>query len=149
MFKYKRFILTLIFVTLLFSAYPQSYSPQQNELAERLQTLAKNAAPEIAYIQSSKDIYETGEDLWFKVYLLNSQYLVPSILSKTLYLQFKNEETKKTVWEEKYEIQNGFANGSVYLETSLPEGYYLLEVYSPNSFLNDSSEFFAVKRLLV
>src|SRR5450631_1724330 len=109
MFKYMRLILTLIFVTLHFSAYAQSYSPQQIELAERLQTLAKNAAPEIAYIQTSKDIYETGEDLWFKVYLLNAQHLVPSILSKTLYLQLKNEYTKKAVWEEKYEIKNGFA----------------------------------------
>ena len=145
----KRFILSMFALALIFHLHGQSYSPGQIELAERLDSLAKNAAPEIAYIQTSKDIYETGEDLWFKVYLLNSQTFIPSLLSKTLYLQLLNEESKKAVWQEKYEIQNGFANGSVYLETSLPEGYYLLEVYSPNSFLNDSSEFFAVKRILV
>src|SRR5664279_2562062 len=149
MLSNKRFVLTLIILTFLFSAHAQSYSPQQIELAERLQTLAKKSAHEIAYIQTSKDIYETGEDLWFKVYLLDAQYLVPSNLSKTLYLQLKNEDTKKVVCEEKYEILNGFANGSVYLETSLPEGNYLLETYSPNSFLNDSSEFYALKRILV
>ncbi|HZY25682.1 MAG TPA: hypothetical protein VFE71_07645, partial [Bacteroidales bacterium] len=96
--KNKRFIFTLIIVTFLFSAHAQSYSPQQIELAERLQTFAKNAAHEIAYIQTSKDIYETGEDLWFKVYLLDAQSLIPSLRSKTLYLQLLAENTRKVFW---------------------------------------------------
>lgn len=29
--------------------------------------------PELIYIQTSKDIYETGEDLWFKAYQLDAQ----------------------------------------------------------------------------
>jgi len=111
--------------------------------------LSENAPGEVAYIQVSKDIYETGEDLWFKVYLLDSKYLMPSLLSKTLYLQLLNSTTRKAVWEEKYEIQDGFANGRVYLESSLPEGDYLLAAFTPNSFLNDTSEFKAVKRIIV
>jgi len=147
--KDKRFIFTMIAVTLLLHVHSQSYSPQQIELAERLDSLANNAAPEIAYIQTSKDIYETGEDLWFKVYLLNAQYLVPSLLSKTLYLQLLNENSREIVWQEKYEIQNGFADGRVYLQSTLPEGDYFLAAYTPNSFLNDSSEFKALKQIKV
>src|SRR5664279_2009217 len=149
MLSNKRFVLTLIILTFLFSAHAQSYSPQQIELAERLQTLAKKSAHEIAYIQTSKDIYETGEDLWFKVYLLDAQYLIPSRQSKTLYLLLLNESTKKAVWQEKYEVQDGFANGRVYLDSNLPEGEYLLAAYTPNSFFGDTTEFYAVRRIKV
>lgn len=149
MIKIKRFALILLTSVLFLPAPAQSYNPQQIELAERLQSLAKNAPPELAYIQTSKDIYETGEDLLFKVYLLDAQYLTPSLLSKTLYLQLLNETTKKPVWQEKYEIQNGFANGRVYLESTLPEGDYLIAAYTANSFFNDTTEFYAVRRIKV
>jgi hypothetical protein len=145
----KRFLLMFITIVTFLPVYAQSYSPQQIELAERLHSLAKNAPPEMAYIQTNKDIYETGEDLWFKVYLLDAQYLIPSLLSKTLYLQLLNEKDKKAVWQEKYEIQDGFAKGRVYLESSLPEGDYLLTAYTPNSFFNDTMEFYAIRRIKV
>lgn len=137
--------ITFLFLPVL----AQSYSPQQIDLAERLNSLAKNAPPELAYIQTSKDIYETGEDLWFKVYLLDSQYLIPSLLSKTLYLQLLNESTKKAVWQEKYEIKNGFADGRISLERNLPEGDYLLAAYTSNSFFADTTDYYAVRRIKV
>jgi hypothetical protein len=64
-------------------------------------------------------------------------------------LQLLIETTKKSVWQEKYEIQDGFANGRVYLESNLPEGEYLLAAYTPNSFFNDTKEFYAVRRIKV
>jgi hypothetical protein len=146
---YVRFILISLITAITLCAGAQSYSPQQIELAERVHSLSKNAASEIAYVQTSKDIYETGEDLWFKVYLLDAQRLVPSLRSKTLYLQLMNEYTRKIFWQEKYEIQNGFANGQVYLESTLPEGNYSLAVYTPNSFYYDSTEFKAAKQIKI
>jgi hypothetical protein len=111
--------------------------------------LSQNAPPETVYIQTSKDIYETGEDLWFKAYILDSRFLTPSGLSKTLYLQLLGEPDNKPYWQEKYEILDGFADGHVYLESSLPEGDYLLAAYTTYSFFNDSSEFKAFKRIEV
>ena len=40
---------------------------------------------ELIYFQTSKDIYETGEDLWFKAYQLDVQTFGLSDKSKTLY----------------------------------------------------------------
>jgi len=100
----KYYLLFILCIALHFPLQAQTYSPQQIKLAERFDSLAKNAPREAAYIQTSKDIYETGEDLWFKVYLLNSSTLRPSELSKTLYLQLVKEDTKKTVWQEMYGI---------------------------------------------
>jgi hypothetical protein len=147
--KVKCFILIFLKIVLFLPVRAQSFNPQQIELAERLHSLAKNAPPELAYIQTSKDIYETGEDLWFKVYLLDSQFLIPSLLSKTLYLQLLNESTKKAVWQEKYEIKNGFADGRISLERNLPEGDYLLAAYTSNSFFTDTTEYYAVRRIKV
>ncbi len=147
--KRKHFLLLILILVLHFPLQAQTYSSKQIELAERLDSLATNAPPESAYIQTSKDIYETGEDLWFKVYLLNSQTLIPSLLSNTLYLQLVKEDNKKIVWQEKYEIQNGFADGRVYLESALPEGDYLLEAFTPHSIFNDITEFSAVRKIRI
>jgi len=147
--KIKFFILIFLKIILFLPVWALSFNPQQAELAERLNALAQNTPPELAYVQTSKDIYETGEDLWFKVYLLDAQYLIPSGLSQTLYLQLLNETSKKAVWQEKYEIQNGFADGRVYLDNNLAEGYYLLEAFTPNSFFDDTTEFHAVRRIKV
>lgn len=149
MLSSKRSLLLISFILMFLSVRAQTYSTQQIELAEQLNSLAKNAPPELAYIQTSKDIYETGEDLWFKVYLLNSQTLGSSDLSKTLYLQLINEKTRITIWQEKYEIQNGFSNGRVLLKEDIDEGNYLLEAFTANSFFADSSEFKAIRKLKV
>lgn len=147
--KFKYIFLVVCINMLSFTAWTQSYNKQQIQLAEQLESLSKNVAPELAYIQTSKDIYETGEDLWFKVYLLDAKYLIPSFLSNTLYLQLINETNKKVVWQEKYEIQDGFANGRAYLASTLPEGDYLLTVYTPNSFFYDTNEFYATRKIKI
>ncbi|MDP4207385.1 MAG: hypothetical protein Q8928_01095 [Bacteroidota bacterium] len=77
----------------VFPVFSQFADPISKKLVDRLQTLAQNSTPELIYIQTSKGIYETGEDLWFKAYLLDAHYFTPSALSKTLYLQIFNENT--------------------------------------------------------
>ena len=101
------------------------------------------------YIQTSKGIYETGEDLWFKGYVLNSTDLTPSTQDKTLFVQLVNDSTQEVVWEEKYEIDSGFANGHILLEDSLQEGTYSLLAYSPNSFYNVPSSLPSLRKLKI
>ena len=123
--------------------------PLTSKLAERLHNLAKSQAPELVYIQTSKGFYETGEDLWFKAYIMNTQYFTPSTLSKTLYLQLLKEGNNHPVWQEKYEISFGFADGHVFLHDTLPVGNYLLAAFTAHSFFNDSLEFNAVRKITV
>ena len=63
---------------------------------------------ECIYLQTSKGIYEAGEDLWFKAYQLDVQTFGLSDKSKPLYLQMINPKDS-VVWQEKY--QDGIANG--------------------------------------
>ena len=67
------------------------------------------------YLQTSKGIYETGEDIWFKGYQLDAQTMGLSDKSKTLYLQMIDFKDS-VVWKEKYMIENGIVSGHVYVD---------------------------------
>jgi hypothetical protein len=101
------------------------------------------------YLQTSKGVYETGEDLWFKGYVMDAQYLTPSALDTTLYVQLFEETSMKTIAQEKYFINNGFVNGHFLVRNTIPPGNYLLSAFSPNSFTNADSEFKAFKKITI
>ena len=73
---------------------------------------------DLLYIFPSKEVYETGEDLWFKAYLMDRQTLALSDRSQTLYLQMKSE-TGDVVWSEKYPLTDGRGDGHVYIGESM------------------------------
>ncbi|MDO9615857.1 MAG: hypothetical protein Q7J86_15205 [Bacteroidota bacterium] len=74
----KGIILTILFAILFFPVFSHPGNPAMDKLAARLDSLKKNNPQELVYLQTSKDIYETGEDLWFKAYVLNSQNFIGS-----------------------------------------------------------------------
>jgi len=147
---FKKYLISLfIFSFSPFIAISQTSNVIMDKLLEQLQSLSQNSQAELVYLQTNKDIYETGEDLWFKAYLLDNHNFTPSGLSQTLYLQVINEKTGLAVWNEKYEIQNGFADGHVFLQDNLIEGNYLLAAYTGSSFYNDSTGFNAFYKIKV
>ncbi len=93
---------------------------------------------ELIYLQTVKDIYETGEDLWFKAYQLDAKSFALSEQSETLYLQMLNDKDS-VVWAEKYPIEKGIAEGHVYIDTKLSEGNYRLGTYTRHSYYNDTT----------
>ena len=139
----------LLWMLCCLSSYSQTKTAVTDQLAENLQTLTQNAATDVVYIQTSKGIYETEEDVWFKGYVLDGQYFVDSNRSKILFVQLIEDKTEKVVWEKKYEIENGFVNGHLFLENSLAEGKYTLAGYTSNSFFKEPKEFYALKKITI
>ena len=107
-----------------------------------------NGAHDFVYLLPSKEIAETGEDLWFKAYLINSQTLAPSDRSRTLYLQLRTA-SDSVVWSEKYPLVSGRANGHIYIGKEWPQGEYLMEGYAMSSFSSDSSQAIRPRRIRV
>lgn len=142
----KRKILLCIFVIVyVFSSQAQS---DFDILAGKITKQLSSHALEQIYLQTSKDIYETGEDLWFKAYQLNAQTLRFSNLSQTLYLELRgNNDT--LVWQEKYPIENGIADGQVYIDRELPPGDYFMEAFTSQSFRADSTRFTSLRKIRV
>ena len=102
-------------------------------IAGRSQTIF----PETVYFQTDKGIYETGEDLWFKIYVMDAQSLALSERSKTLFVEMLNAQDS-IVWQEKYPVLSGIAAGHMYIDKDLKEGDYRIHAYTRFSFLNDT-----------
>lgn len=100
------------------------------------------------YIQTSKNIYETGEDLWFKAWQLDARTFGLSALSQTLYVQLINKQDS-IVWREKYLIEDGIVDGHIYIDEKLPAGDYFLEAYSRHSFYNDSTGNLSTRKIRI
>ena len=92
---------------------------------------------ELVYLQTDKGIYETGEDLWFKTYVMDAQSLALSERSKTLFVEMLNARDS-IVWQEKYSVLSGIAAGHMYVDKDLKEGDYRIHAYTRFSFLNDT-----------
>jgi len=105
-------------------------------------------AHDFVYLLPSKEIAESGEDLWFKAYLINSQTLAPSDRSHTLYLQFRTA-SDSVVWSEKYPLVSGRANGHIYIGLEWPQGDYFMEGYTMSSFSSDSTKAIHPRRIRV
>lgn len=120
-----------------------------DQLIEQLDSLTRNNTSDVIYLQTSKNIYETEEDVWFKGYVLDGNYFMPSERSKILFVQLIEDKTDKVVWEKKYEIEKGFVNGHLFLDSKLPEGTYSLVAYSSFSYTKNTKEFYAVKKFEV
>lgn len=119
-----------------------------DSLVTRTIHTASKLPSELIYIQTSKDVFETGEDLWFKVYQMDARYLNLSGASQTLYLQVINEKDS-IVWQEKYPVENGIVRGHVYLSKDLPHGDYFLEAYTSNSFYRDTTSLSGIRKIRV
>lgn len=109
----------------------------QDSLYQAKSRLFATYPQEHLYLQTSKDIYESGEDLWFKVYHLDAYSLGRSTASQTLYLEMVNERDS-IVWQEKYPAKEGITLGHVYLSESLPSGDYVLRACTRNSCYDDT-----------
>ena len=105
-------------------------------------------AQDFVYLLPSKEIAETGEDLWFKAYLLNRQTFALSDKSQTLYLQIRTQ-TDSVVWSEKYPLAGGRCNGHIRVGEEWPQGEYFLEGYAKTSFTSDSTQAIHPRRIRV
>lgn len=122
----------------LFAFLFVSYSPAS---AQALQA-------EQVYLQTDKGIYETGEDLWFKSYVLDRSSLALSPESQTLFVEMLDGQDS-IVWQEKYPVQAGIADGHIYIDKELNPGDYRIHAYTKFSFLNDTIQPFYPKKIRV
>lgn len=129
--------------------FAQSEKATLDQLAERLSTYAPKEAPTSVYLRTDKDVYGSGEDLWFSAFVLDSKVFTLSEADKTLYVQLQQKHTDSIVWSEMYPIVNGLSSGHVYLPQTLPEGEYILKAYTKHSFFSRQSWFYALASITV
>lgn len=101
----------------------------QEQRVGNVQAYTENYAEEKIYLHLEKEVYYPGETIWFKAYLGAGALLVPSPISKILYVELVNENGF-LVGQQKYTIEDGQAHGSIEIELGLEEASYALRAYT-------------------
>ena len=127
-------------VFLLLSLFFLTASGQsQPHTAQDLEVIHAALPQDQPYMLFSKRIYETGEDVWFKAWLFDRSLLTLSNRSQTLFLRIY-DSADSLVWNEKYPIFGGRAEGHVFIGEKWKTGEYRVEGYTQSSFYVDSTE---------
>ena len=127
-------------VSLLLSLFFLTASGQsQPHTAQDLEVIRAALPQDQPYMLFSKETYETGEDMWFKAWLFDRSFLTLSNRSRTLFLRIY-DPADSLVWNEKYPISGGRAEGHVFIGEKWNTGEYRVEGYTQSSFYVDSTE---------
>ena len=127
-------------VSLLLSLFFLTASGQsQPHTAQDLEVIHAALPQDQPYMLFSKETYETGEDMWFKAWLFDRSLLTLSDRSRTLFLRIY-DSADSLVWNEKYPISGGRAEGHVFIGEHWKTGEYRVEGYTQSSFYADSTE---------
>ncbi|MBD0825513.1 hypothetical protein, partial [Aestuariibaculum marinum] len=140
-------VFLLFFILFTFNTHTQARTKITDAIVSETHKQSHVLASNNIYLQTNKGIYETEEDLWFKAYVLDAKTLSPSFLDKTLFIQLIEDCTNQTVIEEKYEIENGFVTGHIFLNDSLKNGTYSLIAFSANTIKTNTKNYHAIRKI--
>jgi hypothetical protein len=127
--KLKPAILFLLLVLLLQGAHGQAPINLTADLSKKFINYTESVPREEIYIHSDRKDYIAGENLWFKIYLIDRQSLKPSGLSKIAYFEVLNSENRPVV-QKKILLDGGFGPGQVILPDTLSTGIYTIRAYT-------------------
>lgn len=125
----------------LFLIYTKGMSQSVNQTIDRIadsfNAQQSDTDKILVYLQTSKDIYLSGEDLWFSTLVLDARSFTLSQVDNTIYISLHSADNDSTVWKEMYPIKNGISSGHVYLPQTLSEGSYFLKAYTAHAATSD------------
>ncbi|WP_298419985.1 hypothetical protein [uncultured Kordia sp.] len=141
--------LCLLFAFSYFSHAQVLDETANNRLVIQHELLASKQLKENIYIHTDKDIYEPGEDLWFKAYILNANDLKSSLNTFMIFVELikQEENTENILVKEIYTAQNGFASGHLFLADILKDGTYQLIIHTKNTLESASKTILATKQI--
>ncbi len=80
-------VLYLVFLGSLFC-----YSVNSQDLITEIESYNSENYREELYLQSDRDIYIVGEQIWLKIYKLNAFNKLPNNVSKVVYIELLNSK---------------------------------------------------------
>ncbi|WP_266367531.1 TonB-dependent receptor [Tellurirhabdus rosea] len=131
MYSKKAFLSTLALFALPFlTAFHWFDSPFPTRLIERLTAYNQTLPREKVYLHTDRPYYAAGETIWLKGYLFDGSSHVADSVSRVLYVDLVNVDTRKVVVNKVYRAQYGYATGEILLPDSMVAGNYLLRAYT-------------------
>ncbi len=84
---------------------------------------------EKVFVHTDREIYIAGENIWFKVYLLDAQTGKPASTSNIAYVEILNSENRP-VMQKRIILEDGCGPGEALLPDTLTSGSYMLRAYT-------------------
>jgi len=154
-FRLKKMVpLFILLLNFLFqqNGYCQAPLNIPDYITKRFQSYCSSGPREEIFIHTDREEYISGEDLWFKIYLIDRQSFKPSLNSRIVYFEVLNADNKP-VLQKKILIDKGFGPGQAVLPDSLSSGIYTIRAYTSwmknflpnNCFMKDISVYNSYK----
>lgn len=109
-------------------AFLISISPTQAQYTMPTLNIA-SATSETIYMHVNTNVLLTGESLYCKLYCVNPVDKKPSAISRIAYAEIV-DSNRKSVVQYKFNLENGLAEGSFFIPTTLASGNYKLAAYT-------------------
>ena len=127
--KFKPLIIILMQFLFLQGANCQNTANMTDYLSQRFTSYIKSVPREEIYIHSDRNVYLSGEDMWFNIYLIDRQTSKPSPRSKIAYLELLNSENRPVI-QKRILLNEGFGPGHIVLPDTLSTGSYTIRAYT-------------------
>lgn len=99
------------------------------------------------YMQTNHVFFKPGEQLFFKLYLVNGQDQTPAAISNVVYVEVINP-AGNVIQKQNYRVANGYTEGSYDFPAETIGGIYKLKAYTA-WMQNETDSMFFVKELTV
>ena len=124
----------LFSLLLLFSQGIAQQSQRSRRILENLQRYELDYPQQKVFLHLDLQEYVAGENIWFKVYLVQANNLIPDTSSTSLNVELFRVPGEAVALQ-LVRMQDGLGYGQIHLSDSLPEGNYKLRSYT-NWMLN-------------
>ena len=134
------------FIFIFFVVKPtnaQTNIENTDSLAGRFISDLRASTTEKLFVQTNKNIFAAGEELWFKAWIVNSLSHKYFSHSKTLFVDVVNEKDS-AVSQLLLNIPSEKTEGRIKLSDSLREGFYWLRLYTATIQKYDTNSIFVV-----
>ncbi len=119
----------------------------QGKPSEHLRRYMLNHPNETFVVQTDRDLYFSGTELWFSVWSLDDQVLCPFSYSGIIYVELMDKNGKSIV-QQTLKLIDSKASGRIILPDKIGSGTFYLRVYS-NLQRNYGEHLFGIKIIQV
>lgn len=126
--NFKKLIAPIIFIIILYTNVVKAQDPA-NTFFKNFEERSSKLASEKLYLHLDKPYYAIGDDIWFKVYAVNTNTKGLSTISGIVNVELIDEKNTIVKWL-KLPLKSGIAWGDFKLTDALTEGNYRIRAYT-------------------
>jgi hypothetical protein len=148
-FKIPATLSLLVFALVSVSLINQAGSedPVIEKLFRQTEKYRKLYPQQKVYVQTDKDLYQSGEVIWMKAYVTDGATLQPDTISKEIFVELL-DQGRRIAGKLILRNHKGYSDGYLALKDTLTEGNYQLRAYT-NWMCNFDPDYFFLKTISI